>query len=381
MNYWLNLFTGPTWHEFRDAGGQVSGFRKKMRKAVERIEPGDILLCYITGIKRWTGAVRVLGPSDDTSEIWSLADFPVRLSVETLIWLPPENGIPMEALEGKVAFYEGPKDAGKYKAFVRSSPRLFQRRDDGELIMSLLREAEKNPVNRPFDPKKYGRKPLFAVEAKEGRKTVKAEVSIPEEDEEERVPEDGSESSRRDTSSTRHTEIQYQLLALGADMGFDVWVARNDRSRTFSGRKLGELPRNVDTLPTQFNEATNKTIELIDVLWLQGNSIMAAFEIESTTSVYSGLLRMSDLLALQPNLEIDLYLVAPEDRRNKVEQELLRPTFQLRSKPLHKLCGFIGFDALTKKVEGLRRLGLQSSLKPDFLKGMAEYFEQSGIDR
>ena len=44
---------------------------------------------------------------------------------------------------------------------------------------------------------------------------------------------------------------------------------------------------------------TNQTIELIDVLWLDGNAIVAAFEIESTTSIYSGLLRMSDLLARQ----------------------------------------------------------------------------------
>ena len=81
----------------------------------------------------------------------------------------------------------------------------------------------------------------------------------------------------------------------------------------------------VEDLPTQFNEATNRTIELIDVLWLKGNSIVAAFEVECTTAVYSGLLRMSDLLALQPNLNIKLYIVAPDERKDKVEQEIRRP--------------------------------------------------------
>ena len=100
-------------------------------------------------------------------------------------------------------------------------------------------------------------------------------------------------------------------------MGFDLWVARNDRSKTWNGAVLGDVERMVTVLPTQFNEATNRTIELIDVLWLKGNSIVAAFEVESTTSVYSGLLRMSDLLALQPNLAIDLFLVAPEERKTK----------------------------------------------------------------
>jgi hypothetical protein len=85
--------------------------------------------------------------------------------------------------------------------------------------------------------------------------------------------------------------------------------------------------RRLLALPLQFDEATNRTIELIHVLWLKGNAIIAAFEIESTTSIYSGLLRIADLVAMQPNLSIPLYLVAPEDRREKVVWEINRPTF------------------------------------------------------
>jgi hypothetical protein len=132
----------------------------------------------------------------------------------------------------------------------------------------------------------------------------------------------------------------------------------------------------VDKLPTQFNDATRRTIELIDVLWLKGNSFLAAFEVECTTSVYSGLLRMSDLLALQPNIDIKLYLVAPDERRAKVKDEILRPTFKLREKPLGEACGFLCFSELMEKIEGIRKLGLASSLKPDFLEQTAEYFRE-----
>jgi hypothetical protein len=31
-NYWLDLFTGTTWKEFLDAGGEVSGFRESRWK-------------------------------------------------------------------------------------------------------------------------------------------------------------------------------------------------------------------------------------------------------------------------------------------------------------------------------------------------------------
>ena len=57
-----------------------------------------------------------------------------------------------------------------------------------------------------------------------------------------------------------------------------------------------------------------------------------------------------------------------------MRQEIARPTFAYREKPLPKVCGFIGFGKLMDKVEGIRRLGLAGSLKPEFLKTFAEYF-------
>lgn len=158
-----------------------------------------------------------------------------------------------------------------------------------------------------------------------------------------------------ETSPTScHTEIQGLLLRLGADMGLDVWVARNDRSRQYNGSLLSEIPRMRTALPLQFDEATTKTIELIDVLWLRGQQIVAAFEVESTTSIYSGLLRMSDLISMQPNLTIPLYLAAPEERRNRVLSEINRPTFARLSPPLNSICRYISFETLRREVEGAR---------------------------
>ena len=280
----------------------------------------------------------------------------------------------MEDLEGKVDFYRSRADRPGFNGFLRMSPNRFKRPSDGELILNLLRAAEKEPVDRPVDPRKLAHKPFYKAESKRGKKTVTTVVSVPGADEPPTGAEPTEAREKDATAATPHTEIQCPLLTLGRDMGFDLWVARNDRSKVWNGTTLGSLPGMVDQLPTQFNEATNRTIELIDVLWLKGNSIVAAFEVESTTSVYSGLLRMSDLLALQPNLPIDLFLVAPDDRREKVESELMRPTFKLREKPLASICGFLGFDSLTGKLKAIQNLGLASSLKPDFLQKTAEYF-------
>jgi hypothetical protein len=110
MTYWLDLFTGQTWQEFRDYGGTVSGFRTRMHNAVERIKPGDVLLCYLTGVMRWVGALEVRGQSRDKERIWEFDEFPERLNVKPIVILAPEHGVPMEELEGKVDFYRSPSD-------------------------------------------------------------------------------------------------------------------------------------------------------------------------------------------------------------------------------------------------------------------------------
>jgi hypothetical protein len=381
VNYWLDLFTGTTWDEFRSAGANISGFRQSRHNIASKINAGDLFICYLTGVMRWVGVLEVISPTNDTSTIWKDADFPVRFAVRPIVLLDAEQGIPMNELEGRVGFFEGVQDRGKFKGFLRGSPSLFKCQEDGRLILDLLQKAEKQPILRPVDPKKLARKPytLFKADRTRGKTTIPAKVTVPEPEEiEQQETKQSIPSEDITTSPTQHTEIQYYLLRLGIDLGLDIWVAKNDRTKIWDGHVLGALPRMVSELPTQFNEATNRTIELIDVLWLKGNSIVAAFEVEYTSSVYSGLLRMSDLLSLQPNLDINLYLVAPDERRNKVQQEILRPTFELREKPLSKVCGFLAFSNLIEKIEGIHKLGIAKSLKPDFLENSAEFFGENG---
>ena len=113
--------------------------------------------------------------------------------------------------------------------------------------------------------------------------------------------------------------------------------------------------------------------ELIDVLWLDRNAIVAAFEIESTTSIYSGLLRMADLVAMQPNLNIPLFLVAPEERREKVFTKVNRPTFSRLDPRLAEICRYISFDALRERLAQVK--DFVRYLKPDFLEDLSEACE------
>ena len=156
-------------------------------------------------------------------------------------------------------------------------------------------------------------------------------------------------------------------------MGLNIWAPKSDRGKTWNGKTISSLPKLLSALPTQFDEITTGTIENIDVLWLSGNAIVAAFEVEHTTAIYSGRSRMSDLLTMQPNIDIKLYLVAPDEKYTKFKKEVPRPTFASRRKPLHTICKFLPYSALCEQLE--KAESFLCHLKPDFIDDIAESYD------
>jgi hypothetical protein len=154
-------------------------------------------------------------------------------------------------------------------------------------------------------------------------------------------------------AGTRHTQIQWLLARIGRKFGCRIWIAANDQTKRWNAERLGD--QSLESLPSLgIGNQSQRIIELIDVLWLRGtNRVVAAFEVEHTTSVYSGLLRMSDLAVLSPNLNFPLYIVAPEDRMDKVRRELSRPTFQYLE--LHRRCGFFSDEDLIREADAIMR--------------------------
>lgn len=191
-----------------------------------------------------------------------------------------------------------------------------------------------------------------------GEHTVKREdknvsVTVPSSSDDEVEDEAPSEIS---TESVRESmQIQGLLARIGTLMGFKIWLPRADRGRVLKVWKAepGQL---LDDLPLGYDTTTTKTIEQIDVLWLNRRSIVRAFEVEHTTSVYSGLLRMADLVALQPNINISLHIVAPAEKREKVMQEIQRPVFTLlEGRALSEMCTYLSYDSV-RNISELKHL-------------------------
>ncbi len=136
-----------------------------------------------------------------------------------------------------------------------------------------------------------------------------------------------AENIARDNDHT-HTEIQSWLRDLGLSLGFDVWVAANDQTRECNGGKLGDGC--LAQLPKVITAATGiDSVRLIDIIWIdkQGQA-KAAFEVEHSTSIYSGIVRMLDLAKGGGTKALEaLFLVAPDSREKDVRAQLARPAF------------------------------------------------------
>jgi type II restriction enzyme len=175
-----------------------------------------------------------------------------------------------------------------------------------------------------------------------------------------RVREDGARSRNAQEAARAgdhtHTEVQGWLRDLGLALGFGVWIASNDRSRSYAGGALGDGC--AQTLPAWITGTTGAdAVRLIDVLWLHpvGEGVAAAFEVEHSTSIYSGIVRMLDLAFAAPDRAVHgLYLVAPDDREHEVRAQLKRPAFQ-RIADLQ--VRYLPYGELAKNRDAMARFG------------------------
>lgn len=343
MAYFLNLFSPETYEAFSTSDRRISGFRPRQRNAASKIRPGDRLVCYMTRLSRWIGILEIEeGPFEDSTPIFYPEDDPfvVRFKVRPDVWLSKERAVPIHEDEvwNALSFTRGhDKKSSTWTGRLRAS--LGQMEEaDGAFVEKIVTRQSNDGVSYPVDEGEYRK--LVAHRVRRLDKVVS--VSVPETEEEK--PGEGISAEAPDVRESHR--VQALVADIGSQMGLKIWVPRNDRARV-QGLMDEATPPILDLLPLNYDDTTLKTIEQIDVLWLRGRAIVRAFEIEHTTSVYSGILRMADLLALQPNMDIKLHIVAPVERREKVFTEIRRPVFSLLDRgPLAESCTYISYDSL-----------------------------------
>jgi len=144
-----------------------------------------------------------------------------------------------------------------------------------------------------------------------------------------------------------HLKYQYHIARMGELIGNDVWIASNDKNKIYEGESLNtislaELPHFAG--PTVLNIAKS-----IDIIWFKKNTAqpICFFEIEHSTSIYSGLLRLNDVKIDYPIPQA--FIVAHKDRRKQFENQIERRTFSYSE--LSEVCQFMTYEEADKFIE------------------------------
>ncbi len=123
---------------------------------------------------------------------------------------------------------------------------------------------------------------------------------------------------------SRHSELIALLAKMGAARGHAIWIGQREQRESAAG--LVEEVRLRDLVtgkPTALVGVKNlRPVLDMDLLWLKGDEVVRAFEVECTTTMTSGLQRGSNLPANVPKT-----MVIPEEREKDYERKMKSPLF------------------------------------------------------
>jgi type II restriction enzyme len=137
-----------------------------------------------------------------------------------------------------------------------------------------------------------------------------------------------------------------RLVEIGALRKLKAHIGRTEQGKYAEFRTMSsDLPDRVKGLPA----AARDIIEQIDVLWHNGGrGVVAAFEVERTTTITSGIERFRNLLAALQEPKIALYLVVPKAREGEVRKWLSSPAS--RREGLDRRIGYIHLEDLALRA-------------------------------
>lgn len=372
MAYYIDLFSPETYQAFINSNQDVSGFRERHRGIASAVKPGDKLICYMTKLSRWVGVLEVSESFfiDDTPIfIHPIDPFMIRFKVNAHVWLTPENAIPIneDICWGHLSFTKGlPKKSLAWTGMVRGSLRKLDD-EDGKYLEGILFQQLENPKKYKLSEGESKKSKLSIVNTADSQVIV----SVPDDEKDSK-----GTTKQQKTEQNESIKIQAMLAKIGERMNLKIWLPRSDRQKILEIWHPEEKSCLLERLPLNYDDVTLRTIENIDVLWIRKRSVIRAFEVEHTTSIYSGILRMADLMALQPNLSIQAHIVAPIERRAKVLQEIIRPVFALLEKgPLSESCTYLSYDIIKELAEDANL----EYMKDNVLEKYAEYAEEADI--
>jgi len=130
------------------------------------------------------------------------------------------------------------------------------------------------------------------------------------------------EISNRDVKFT-HYDLQAKLVLIGSYLGFRTYVAEPDKGKeTIFGKTLGELCSESNVPEGSIPALSKDTIKYVDVIWFDEEGYPThAFEVEHTTDITKGLLRLYQI----HKLKIKMFIIS--EQKDKFDREIQKSPF------------------------------------------------------
>ncbi len=145
MTNWLLVSSAANFEKSRALGFTAAAMKSRHRRKWERVEPGDRVLFYVTGVKAFGGVCRVTGaPFESHDLVWTsegkpAEDYPWRFPTEPVVALTPERYVPAEPLAREMTYTQRWPAENWTLAFQGNVHELSDA--DADLVESAIRQA------------------------------------------------------------------------------------------------------------------------------------------------------------------------------------------------------------------------------------------------
>ncbi len=312
---------------FKDRPIAVWGSRegKANRARFERMRPGDDVLIIEGSTIKLLGKIAAITINADLSnELWKPVGKKHSEPWNLIYFIanPQEIDVPFSNFRKLMGYKKDYQLRGFSTVSEERLESFYSRYDDLYSILTRIKQGA--PIQELPNRDLYGRPFMEAQEQPTPTEREDLEKDLPDE------------------KVSDHLRMQWMLLNLGRKAGSRVWIPANDQGRIRDQYHFNDF----ETDFTAGLDAQTRYVENIDVVWKEEFRIDAAFEIENSTAIYSGLLRFSDLTLVAPNTIYPLFIVAPPDKRNRLIEQLRRPTFHKLH--LDRKVRYLSYEAVEK---------------------------------
>lgn len=159
-----------------------------------------------------------------------------------------------------------------------------------------------------------------------------------------------------DGTPLTHSDIEAKLILIGSYLNYRTYTP--DRGRNSIYGNLGDLCSEKEVPIESIPKISIDKVREIDVIWFDEEGYPThAFEVEHSTDVTKGLLRLYQI----HKLRIRLYIIAEEDKRAKFDKEInVNPFYKIKEEYIFK-----NYQELDEFFESVRQF---TKIQEKFLK-------------